>query len=121
MKVLVIDDSKTMRIILRNALKEFGHEVVEAGDGKEGLTQAQAHTDMRAVFVDWNMPEMNGLEIVKAARGVDGTKTVPIVMVTTENEMANIKSAMDAGANEFLIKPFTKESVHDKLALLGLG
>lgn len=121
MKILVIDDSSTMRIIISRSLKELGHEIVQAADGKLGLEAAKAHDDLGVIFVDWNMPEMNGYEFVVAARAEAKLKTVPIVMATTENERENIQKALDAGANEFILKPFTKEAVQEKIALITAG
>lgn len=121
MKVLVIDDSSTMRIIISRSLKELGHEIVQAADGKLGLEAAVANDGLGVIFVDWNMPEMNGYEFVVAARAVEKLKTVPIIMATTENERENIQKAIAAGANEFILKPFTKEAVQEKLAQILVG
>lgn len=119
MKILVIDDSTTMRLIIARTLKELGHEVVQAGNGKEGLDTARAQTGLSLIFVDWNMPEMNGYDFVVAARADAKLKPVPIVMITTENEAANVQKALQAGANEFIMKPFTKEAIQEKMALVG--
>lgn len=121
MKMLVIDDSSTMRMILQKTLKELGHEVSAAKDGKEGLAAAQAAEGLAAVFVDWNMPEMNGFEFVVAARADARLQKVPIVMVTTENELPHVQTAIASGANGYVLKPFTKESVQAKIAELGLA
>lgn len=121
MKMLVIDDSSTMRMILQKTLKELGHEVSSAKDGKEGLAAAQALEGVGAVFVDWNMPEMNGLEVVVAARADARLQKVPIIMVTTESELAHVQTAIAAGANGYILKPFTKESVLAKVTELGLA
>ncbi|MBI3565322.1 MAG: response regulator [Elusimicrobia bacterium] len=118
MKIMVIDDSTTMRLIISRTLKELGHEVVQAANGKEGLEASRAADGLSAVFVDWNMPEMNGFEFVVAARADAKLKTVPIVMVTTENEAPNVQKALDAGADQFILKPFTRDSIQEKLALL---
>lgn len=118
MKIMVIDDSTTMRLIIARTLKELGHEVFQAANGKEGLAASLAQDGLSAVFVDWNMPEMNGYEFVVAARADAKLKTIPIVMVTTENEAANVQKAMQAGANQFIMKPFTKEAIQEKLALI---
>lgn len=120
MKVLVIDDSTTMRLIITRALAELGHESAVAANGKEGLDAARAAAGLGAVFVDWNMPEMNGLQFVEAARQDAALKAVPIVLVTTESEAANVDKALRAGANGFITKPFTKDSIHKKLSELGL-
>lgn len=119
MKIMVIDDSTTMRLIIARTLKELGHEVVQAADGKQGLEASRAQEGLSAMFVDWNMPEMNGYDFVVAARADAKLKGVPIVMVTTENEAANVQKAIQAGANQFIMKPFTKEAIQEKLGLLG--
>ena len=121
MKIMVIDDSTTMRLIITRTLQELGHEVYQAVNGKEGLDASRAVDGLSAVFVDWNMPEMNGYEFVVAARADAALKTVPIVMVTTESEAANVQKALEAGADQFIMKPFTKDVIQDKLALLGVA
>lgn len=121
MKTLIIDDSSTMRIIISRALKDLGHEIVQAEDGKQGLEVAKAQENLAFIFVDWNMPVMNGYEFVVAARADEKLKAIPIIMATTENERENIQKALDAGANEFILKPFTKESIQEKIALILAG
>jgi two-component system chemotaxis response regulator CheY len=118
MRVLVIDDSRTVRIIIRQALAEAGLDVIEAANGREGLDQLRAHDDVELVLVDWNMPEMNGLEFVQAVRAQRSFDPVRIMMVTTETEQEQVVRALNAGANEYLMKPFTKEVLVAKLSLL---
>jgi two-component system, chemotaxis family, chemotaxis protein CheY len=120
MRVLVIDDSRTVRIILRQALSESGLDVVEAANGREGLEQLHAHEDVELVLVDWNMPEMDGLEFVRAVRSQRAYDPVRIMMVTTETEQEQVVRALEAGANEYLMKPFTKEVLVAKLSLLDM-
>ena len=121
MKMLVIDDSTTMRLILVKTLKDLGHEVSQAKDGKEGLAVALPLEGLSGVFVDWNMPEMNGYEFVVAARAEARLQKVPIVMVTTENELPGVQKAIASGANGYILKPFTKDSIAAKLKELGLA
>jgi two-component system, chemotaxis family, chemotaxis protein CheY len=121
MRALVIDDSRTVRIILRQALAEAGLEVVEATNGREGLDRLRAHDDVELVLVDWNMPEMNGLEFVQAVRAQRQYDAVRIMMVTTETEQEQVVRALGAGANEYLMKPFTKEVLFAKLSLLDVS
>ena len=116
MKILVVDDSKTMRLIIGRTLKELGHETREAGNGKEAITALKAESDWGLVMADWNMPEMNGLEMVMAVKADEAYKTLPIMMVTTESEMSNVQKAMDAGASGFIMKPFKKEAIQEKIA-----
>ncbi|HEX3152759.1 MAG TPA: response regulator [Gemmataceae bacterium] len=118
MRALVIDDSRTVRIIIRQTLVENGMEVVEAGNGREGLEQLHAYDDVQVVLVDWNMPVMNGLEFVQAVRARREYDPIRIMMVTTETEQEQVLRALDAGANEYLMKPFTKEVLIAKLSLL---
>jgi two-component system, chemotaxis family, chemotaxis protein CheY len=118
MRALVIDDSRTVRIIVRSILTELGMEVVEAGNGREGLDRLRAADDVGLILVDWNMPEMNGLEFVQAVRADRTYDLVRIMMVTTETEQEQVLRALTAGANEYLMKPFTKDVLVAKLSLL---
>jgi two-component system chemotaxis response regulator CheY len=118
MRALVIDDSRAIRAIIRAILKESGLDVIEAGNGREGLAQLQAAPDVELVLVDWNMPEMNGLEFIEAVRAQRAFDAVRILMVTTETEVSQVMRALSAGANEYLMKPFTKEVLVAKLNLL---
>jgi two-component system chemotaxis response regulator CheY len=121
MYVLVIDDSRAMRAILRQILLPLGYEVVEAANGCEGIERLEQHGKPYLVLVDWNMPEMNGLDFVRAVRAESHNRDLPIMMITTETEMSQMVRALAAGANEYLMKPFTKEMVLEKLAILGVN
>ena len=123
MKALVIDDSRTMRIVLRRQLEQLGYDVVEAADGQQALETLQSSRDDLPVLatVDWNMPVMNGLDFVKAVRADGGLRDVTLMMVTTEAEHGQIVRALAAGAHEYLIKPFTADALVDKLDYLGLN
>lgn len=118
MRALVVDDSRTVRLILRKILQEMGTDVVEAGDGLEALEQLQRNPDIELVLVDWNMPVMNGLDFILAVRAQAAFDSVRIVMVTTETEGEQVARALRAGANEYVMKPFTKEVLVAKLSLL---
>jgi two-component system chemotaxis response regulator CheY len=118
MKILIVDDSKTMRMIIGRTLKELGHETREAGNGREAITALKAETGWGLVMADWNMPEMNGLEMVIAVKAEEVFKPLPIMMVTTETELSNVQKAMDAGAAGFIMKPFKKEAIQEKIATL---
>jgi two-component system chemotaxis response regulator CheY len=118
MRALVIDDSRTVRIIVRSILTELGMEVIEAANGREGLDQLRAIDDVGLILVDWNMPEMNGLEFVQAVRADRLYDQVRVMMVTTETEQEQVMRALAAGANEYLMKPFTKDVLVAKLSLL---
>lgn len=118
MKALVIDDSRAIRLMLGRWLGELGFEVAFAAHGREGLRQLSSSTDL--VTVDWNMPEMNGLEFVSAVRQDPAFDGARIVMVTTETEMSQVERALEAGAQEYVMKPFTRDILADKLRGLGL-
>jgi two-component system chemotaxis response regulator CheY len=118
---IVIDDSKAMRKILRKFLEDLDFSVLEAGNGKEALeVLGSADSVPDLALIDWNMPEMNGLEFVVEARKKPEWRTMTLVMVTTESEHSQIVRALASGAHEYVIKPFTKDGMIDKLALLGL-
>jgi len=120
-KALVVDDSKTIRMIIRRILLELGYEVCEASNGREALGVLEAeHAAVDLVLADWNMPEMNGLELVKRLRQDTEYGHLKVIMVTTETELAQMASALDAGANEYVMKPFTKSILKEKLELLGI-
>lgn len=120
MKALVVDDSRAIRVILSKMLKELGYEVAEARHGREALLHLQANPDTAVALVDWNMPEMNGLELVQAVHGDEALTGVRLMMVTTEIEMSRMVTALEAGAHEYVMKPFNKAVIEDKLRLLGL-
>jgi two-component system chemotaxis response regulator CheY len=118
---MVIDDSRAMRLILTRIAGQLGFTVVEAGNGKEALDKlATLPEPPQLALVDWNMPEMNGLEFVTAVRAEPRYKTMTLMMVTTESEQSQIVRALAAGAHEYVIKPFTPDAIVEKLALLGL-
>jgi two-component system chemotaxis response regulator CheY len=121
MKVLVVDDSRAIRRILSSMLTEIGFVVAEAAHGREALAHLQTHVDTDLVLVDWNMPEMNGLELVQAVRQDARFASIPLMMVTTETEMTQMVRAIEAGAQEYVMKPFTKEVIEEKLRVLGLA
>jgi two-component system chemotaxis response regulator CheY len=118
MRALVIDDSRTVRAIIGTYLREVGLEVAEAANGREGLEQLRQGPGVGLVLVDWNMPEMNGLEFITAVRAERAFDAVRIMMVTTETEQEQVLRALRAGANEYLMKPFTREILVAKLGLL---
>ncbi len=120
-KALVIDDSRAMRMIISQTLSGCGFEVVQAANGRQGLdVMASEGSAVNVVLVDWNMPEVNGLEFVQQVRANSGFDSIPLVMVTTETEVEQMVRALDAGANEYVMKPFTREVIEDKLRLVGV-
>ncbi|GAB3461728.1 response regulator [Kineococcus endophyticus] len=120
MKALVVDDSRAMRKIIAGALRKLGYETVEAADGAEALKVLEAGPLPDLATVDWNMPVMDGLTFVTQVRANRDYRALTLMMVTTEAEHGQIVRALAAGAHEYLIKPFTVESLEEKLSLLGL-
>lgn len=117
---LIIDDSRAMRAILKRILKKLDYKISEAENGLEALDRLAENKDISICLVDWNMPEMNGYEFVKAVRADKAYRDMWLMMVTTETEMTRVVKAMAAGANEYVMKPFTDDVIIDKLRLLGL-
>jgi two-component system, chemotaxis family, chemotaxis protein CheY len=113
-RALVIDDSRAMRRIVTGILEGFGYEVREALEVLHGGFVPDLCT------VDWNMPEMDGLQFVNAVRSNPNWRSVTLMMVTSESEHTQIVRALAAGAHEYVLKPFTADAIRDKLALLGL-
>lgn len=110
-----------MRLILRRIVSQLGFEVLEAEDGKAALDLLATVDEVpKLALIDWNMPNMNGLEFVVAARDEARLRDMTLVMVTTESEHSHIVRALAAGAHEYVIKPFTTDAMIEKLALLGL-
>jgi two-component system chemotaxis response regulator CheY len=119
-KAMVVDDSRAVRMILRRTLEKHGYQVLEAGHGKEALEVLEQHPDVGLMLVDWNMPEMNGLELIRAVRSHPERSRIVLMMVTTETEIEQMVRALAAGADEYVMKPFTEEVITDKLKLLGV-
>jgi two-component system, chemotaxis family, chemotaxis protein CheY len=118
-KALVVDDSRTLRIMMGRLLKEAGYEVNEAGNGAEAWTVLDAAPGQyELALVDWNMPVMNGIDLVRKVRADRRFGSMRIVMVTTETELSQMSAAIDAGADEYVTKPFTKEMLMDKLRMV---
>lgn len=114
MKVLVVDDSGVMRKIIARGLHSLWiDEVVEAADGAEALAAFGDGSGIDLVLTDWNMPNMSGLELVTAIRGTGSQ--VPIMMITTETEKSQVLKAIQAGVNDYLVKPFDQEMLQTKL------
>jgi len=120
-RALIIDDSKAMRSILARMLRALEFEVVEAANGREAMERLQAIGKFDLALVDWNMPEMNGFEFVRAVRAKQMYDGVLLMMVTTETEMENVVRALAAGANEYVMKPFTPEVILEKLRIFGMA
>jgi two-component system chemotaxis response regulator CheY len=119
MHALVVEDSGTIRLILTAYLKKLGFDVTVAVNGRDGLDQLHGMAKADVVLVDWNMPEMDGLAFVRAVRAEGPYAELPLMMVTTNCERENVSEALEAGANEYLMKPFTGDMIREKLELLG--
>ena len=108
-------------MILAKTLKELGFEVCEAANGREALEVIETEkTAVSLVLADWNMPEINGLELLKQLRQKPELSSLVVVMVTTETELDQMAAALEAGANEYVMKPFTKDILVEKLQLAGI-
>ena len=120
-RALVVDDSRAVRSILSKALSDLGFDVVEASSGKEALeTLEREGAQFRVALVDWNMPELTGLELIQRVRAMPAFNRMRMMMVTTETEIEQMARALEAGADEYVMKPFTREAVEDKLRLMGV-
>ena len=116
LKIMLVDDSGTMRKIEKMSLAKIGHDqVTEAVNGADALIKLKEGTP-DLFLVDWNMPEMNGLQFVSAVRGAPELKDIPIIMLTTVNTQDEIMAVMKAGANDYLNKPFTPEALQQKIS-----
>lgn len=116
LKFLVVDDSVTMRRIVANSLKSIGYDnFVEASDGKEALTKLNSDDSINFVITDWNMPEVSGLELVRAIRSDEKRQSIPILMVTTRGLKEDILEALQAKVNNYIVKPFTPQILREKI------
>ena len=115
LKILAVDDSPTMRRIIINTLKRAGfNNVIEASDGKDALAKIKIERP-NFVITDWNMPEMDGLTFITTIRAMDEYKELPVLMVTTRSVQEDIVSAMKAGVNNYIVKPFTPDTLKAKI------
>ncbi len=115
MKILLVDDSTTMRRIQKNTLEKIGHtDVTEAGDGQEALTKL-AGGGFELVLMDWNMPNMTGIEALKKIKADPAIKHIPVIMVTSESEKSRIMEAIQSGAANYVVKPFQPETLAEKI------
>ena len=116
LKFLIVDDSQTMRRIVTNSLKNLGYEdFVEASDGKDALVKLSSDDSLNFIITDWNMPVLSGLELVRAIRGDEKMKELPILMVTTRGVKEDIIEALKAKVNNYVVKPFTPAILREKI------
>lgn len=116
MKILTIDDSATVREVIRSAVEVLGYECIEAENGAAGLEIIyQSAKEIALILLDWNMPIMDGLTFLKAIKAHTEYNHIPVTMVTSENEMSKIISAVSEGAKNYIIKPFTQDEIMKKM------
>ncbi|TWU51937.1 response regulator [Rubripirellula reticaptiva] len=121
MRALVVDDSRAIRRIVGTMMRNLGYEVHEAEHGVDALEKLEQIETPDVLLIDWNMPVMNGIDLIKAVRAQDKYSDVAIMMVTTETEMERMAQAFIAGANEYVMKPFDEATITEKLQILGVG
>ena len=115
MRFLIVDDSSTMRRIIINTLNKLGYaDVVEAGNGREGVDKLGAGP-VDVIVTDWNMPEMSGIDFIRHVRSTPATKDVPVLMVTTNAAKDDIVEALKVGVNSYVVKPFTPDTMKEKI------
>lgn len=117
---IVIDDSRAMRIMLSDSMKALGYDVDEAEDGSAAIFRLDDGRPRDVALVDWNMPVMNGLEFIRAVRADARFRSMRLLVITSETESEQVMTALAAGADEYLMKPFTRETLAAKLEMLGL-
>lgn len=116
MKILTVDDSMTARLIIKNTFQPEGHDVLEAADGAAAIVALKNNGPVDAVFLDWNMPVMNGLDCLVAMRKNPAFSNVKVIMCTTEAEKKQVVTAVRAGANGYVLKPVTPDALKQQLA-----
>ena len=117
MKILIVDDSKAMRMIVMRTLRQAGfgdHEFIEAGNGSEGIQKVKSENP-GLILSDWNMPVMSGIELVEAVRARRELNSLKLIMVTSNTELERMARALEAGADDYMMKPFTKEALLERL------
>ena len=117
---LMVDDSRVIRAIVGRAMHELGFETQEAGDGQVALDRLKQGPLPAVMLIDWNMPGLSGLELVQAIRANPAWSEMRLIMITSENEIERVQKALEAGADEYIMKPFTKDMIQEKLTLLGV-
>lgn len=119
-RALVVDDSGTIRAILQDILQNFGFEVHQADDGATALEWLKKNGPAEVTCLDWNMPNMNGIQVVRYVRSNPAYQKMPILMCTSEVELERVVEALKEGANEYIMKPFDQEAIGEKLTMMGL-
>jgi two-component system, chemotaxis family, chemotaxis protein CheY len=118
MRMLLVDDSVTMRRIQKTQINGLGiTDIIEAGDGQEALGKLKSNMPIDMVLLDWNMPVMDGMAFLKTVRADESFKAVKVIMCTSESEKSKVVEALKAGANNYIVKPFTPEALKEKIGL----
>ncbi len=120
MRALIVDDSRAIRTVLSRYMSELGLEIAEAGEHEQALAAMKRYSDIAVVLLDWNLPGKSGFEILTDIRSNAAWNSIPIIMCTTETEMNQVSRALEAGANEYVMKPFSRLVIMEKLGLVGL-
>lgn len=118
--MLLVDDSRAVRLAGRRIISPLGFDILEAENGEDALRVVDEHPEIDAILLDWNMPVMDGLSFLKELRRDEESPQPVVVMCTTENDMPRIVEALQAGANEYIMKPFTADIIRDKLQTAGV-
>ena len=114
-KILAVDDSKMMLRIISSTIEMLGYEPVKASNGREALSILGSEPNIVLVLLDWNMPELNGMDTLKAIKADENFKSLPVMMVTTEGEKKNVVRAIQAGAKHYLTKPFNQQDLATRI------
>jgi two-component system chemotaxis response regulator CheY len=115
MKVLVVDDSSIIRRVIEQILEVLGHHAIPAADGVDALEALRTTPDIHLILLDWNMPEMSGIEFLRTVKDDPVLKEIPVIMLTTESERRKMIEAIEAGAKHYLTKPFQPETLATKI------
>jgi two-component system chemotaxis response regulator CheY len=118
--ILIVDDCKFTTKVLSQCMKEFGYQVHTALSAEEAVSFLEMHEPPSLFFVDWIMPGMSGVEFVAWLRAQKATQSTPVLMVTAQKDLSQIAQALQSGANEYIMKPFSKEAIEEKLKILGI-
>jgi len=120
MRALIVDDSRAIRAVLSRYMTDLGLSIAEAGEFDEAMAVMRASQDVAVVLLDWNLPGKSGLEVLRAIRANPEWSAIPVIMCTTETELAQVTLALEGGANEYVMKPFSRVTIMEKLGLCGL-
>lgn len=115
MKILIVDDSKTMQRLIEKTVKELGYDDLLLCDSAKAALDVLKEEKLDLILLDWHMPEMSGLELLRILKSDDSLKGIPVIMLTVENEMGNVSTAIESGAEGYVLKPINKELLLTRL------